>query len=150
MAKIAYNGMELEEFTSDKPVIFDPPKKCIVWMKNNNGNCVELGTAWIHDVIAYLPRKYCKVFTANDMFEHCAMIPEKPAPRRATKQEFARWIAQGKGEWKERCSDYAFVQWDSYRDAEANEPCSEKIVVRKWDDTEWHEPTVDYIGLEEK
>lgn len=31
MATIKYNGMELEEFTSDKPVIFDPPIECICW-----------------------------------------------------------------------------------------------------------------------
>jgi hypothetical protein len=24
-----------------------------------------------------------------------------------------------------------------------------KIKVRKWDDTEWHEPTVEYMGLED-
>ena len=25
-----------------------------------------------------------------------------------------------------------------------------RLLVRKWDDTEWHEPTVDYLGIEEK
>ena len=26
-----YKGKELKEFTSDKPVVFDPPKKMVVW-----------------------------------------------------------------------------------------------------------------------
>lgn len=102
-------------------------------------------------VCAVIPYRSCgRVITRGGAFEYCAEIPEEPKPRRATKQELARWIAQGKGEWKERYSDYAFVQWDSYREAEANEPCNETIVVRKWEDTDWHEPTVDYLGLEAK
>lgn len=25
--------------------------------------------------------------------------------------------------------------------------CDKSIVVRKWSDTEWHKPTIDYMGL---
>ena len=30
------------------------------------------------------------------------------------------------------------------------EQIMDEIKVRKWSDTEWHEPTVDYMGLEDK
>lgn len=136
-----YKGIELKEIT--EPQIFDPPKKMLVW--NNT-----MDYAIQSMIVAIVERMdgLCAMCYDGETYPHCTEIPEEPKPRRATKQEFARWIAQGKGEWKERYSDYAFVQWDSYREAEANEPCSEKIVVRKWDDTEWHEPTVDYMGIE--
>lgn len=148
MATINYNGMELEEFTSDKPVIFDPPKKCIVWMNNLNCNCVELGTAWIHDVVAYLPRKSCKVFTVNDMFEHCAIIPEKPAPRRATNIELTKWLARGNGMVKNN-NNTIFASMGGYNLEKLNNTCAEWVKVRKWDDTEWHAPDVEYMGITE-
>lgn len=84
--------------------------------------------------------------TDTHCYKYCAEIPKS---RRATKQELARWIAKGKGEWKDRSSDYAYVQWDSYRETEANEQCNERIVVRKLSDEKWHEPTIDYMGIEE-
>ena len=31
-----------------------------------------------------------------------------------------------------------------------NEALDESFTVRKWDDTEWHKPTREYIGLEDK
>lgn len=31
METIDYNGMKLEEFTSDKPITFEPAKKMFVW-----------------------------------------------------------------------------------------------------------------------
>jgi hypothetical protein len=30
-----------------------------------------------------------------------------------------------------------------------NEPVDENVLVRKWDDEEWHEATIDYLGIKE-
>ena len=74
---------------------------------------------------------------------------EKPAPRKATWLEVAKWCATGNG-----------LVYDTNRDIidtgimfkpdNEHEPIMDELKVRKWGDTEWHEPTVDYIGLEEK
>ena len=32
----------------------------------------------------------------------------------------------------------------------ANEPVAGKFIVRKWDATEWHSPTREYLGLKDK
>ena len=95
MATIKYKDMELEEIT--EPQIFDPPRKCFVWDYN-----IEEGET--RDVLSIFPessglsdRVYTKPGTS---FKHCALLPEKPAPRMATNRELARWLAQGNGEVK--------------------------------------------------
>lgn len=82
--------------------------------------------------------------------EECAEIHDPPKPRRATNRELARWLAQGNGEWiNVKCdtstsSDYLY-EYEKY-----DEPLIKDIRVRKWSDTEWHEPTVDYLGIDDK
>ena len=74
-------------------------------------------------------------------------LPYPPKPRRATNRELARWLAQGNGELLvgNRIRDYGF----EYEIHECDFPALETWKVRKWEDTEWHEPDVDYMGLEE-
>lgn len=144
MAKIAYNGMEkLEEITETK--VFDEPHDMFVW--NNSDNVPTR-----RSVCAIIPYRHAgSVITTNGAYEHCAEIPEKPAPRMATNRELARWLAQGNGELADKTDNYnlAYTNYDYLIDR-SEEFVSDSIEVRKWDDTEWHEPTVDYIGLEEK
>ena len=144
MATINYNGMELEEVTT--PQIFDPPKRMLVW--DNSAN-IKIGI-----VAAILPGVGFPVATIDEdgiiqaFHLYCAEIPDPPKPRRATWLEVARWCATGKG-----------LVYDTYRDKidtgimfksfEKGEPIMDEIKVRKWEDTEWHEPTVEYLGLEE-
>ena len=145
-----YNGFEVKEFTSDKPVVFDPPKQMLCW--NNEGDIP--GKLEVH---AYLPASgCCPVKCWNCNMAHCAEIPEiskEPKPRRATNRELAKWLAHGNGE-----KSYAFADGSGYSVScdfiydltEENRPLPEhdRLLVRKWDDTEWHEPTADYMGLE--
>ena len=142
MAKNAYNGMEkLEEITETK--VFDEPHDMFVW--NNSDNVPTR-----RSVCAIIPYRHAgSVITTNGAYEHCAEIPEKPAPRKATWLEVAKWCATGNG-----------LVYDTNRDRidtgimfkpdNEHEPIMDELKVRKWGDTEWHEPTVDYIGLEEK
>ena len=143
-----YKDIELKEFTSDKPVVFDPPKKMLVW----DG---IMDTPLEAKVYSYMPAWRYPVGTSAQTFCHCAEIPEEPKSRRATNRELARWLAQGNGE-KNRLDEYekegvVFVSIEfTYESGDANLPVDECYFVRKWDDKEWHEPTADYIGLEDE
>lgn len=142
MATIKYNGMELDEVT--EPQIFDPPKKCVVWDDNYLSPCEK-------DVIAIFPDsaklKMNVIDTALYRYKHCAILPEKPASRRATWIEVAKWCAMGNG-----------LVYDNYRNKfdtgimftpySANQPIDDNIKIRKWDEDKWHEPTIDYMGIE--
>lgn len=143
-----YKGIELKEFTSDTPMVFDPPKKMICWDDKTY-------TAIPQHVCAFVPNReegLSAVISKSSHWQHCAEIPE---PRRATNRELARWLAQGNGEKKyvddtepdDGCF-YASNEY-TYECACADDSVPEEFLVRKWDDKEWHEPTVDYMGLEE-
>ena len=80
----------------------------------------------------------------GNFFQHCAEIPEEQKPRRATNRELSKWLAEGKGACK--CSNgYTDTAWN-YEFYDETVP--DYVKVRKWDDTEWHEPGADYMGIE--
>ena len=148
MATINYNGMELEIL---EPQVFDCPKTCVVWDIDNpspNGFSVK-------QVLAVLPmlfREYAGIkpviTTDRTQWNFCALLPDPPKPHRATNRELAWWLAQGNGEMQnlERGS---IVTTSVYSHNEEYEDCPESQMVRKWSDTEWHEPTAEYLGLED-
>lgn len=147
MATINFNGMELEEVT--EPQIFDPPKKCVVFDSYDEKKSV------VRNVVAVLPASFntcggiLSVITEEKQYwKHCALLPDPPKPRRATNRELARWLALGNGECL-GSQDDADTAWN-YPMESSNVPLREGAKVRKWSDTEWHEPTVDYMGLEDK
>ena len=130
-----YKGKELKEFTSDKPVIFDPPKKMVVWDYGMHPREER--------VIAYVAGGDAPVVTADNHWDYCAEIPEEPKPRMATNRELARWLAQGNGQ---RFGDNDFAATSTFATFSDDEDDAVKgQLVRKWDDDEWHEPTVDYL-----
>ena len=135
-----YKGIELKEFTSEKPVIFDPPKRMLVW------DYVD-GTPIEKDVIAFIPNRYHKVIEQTSIYIHCSEIPEVLC-RRATNRELAKWLVQGNGQYKTGGSPRLWTEhpYDIGYDEEA---CPNTIKVRKWCDKEWHEPTREYLGLED-
>ena len=132
-----YKGIELTEVT--EPKLFDPPKKMLVW--GCSENITEL------DVYAITSRKDFPVICENSTWGHCAEIPKVPESKLVTYRELARWLSEGNGEvmWsKTVCSNW------NYSNDEENKDLDESFTVRKWDDTEWHKPTREYIGLEDK
>ena len=132
-----YKGIELTEVT--EPKLFDPPKKMLVWGRYEN--ITEL------DVYAITSRKDFPVICENSTWKHCAEIPKVPESKLVTYRELARWLSEGNGEvmWsKTICSNW------NYSNDDENEALDESFTVRKWDDTEWHKPTREYIGLEDK
>jgi len=146
MATINYNGMELEEVT--EPQIFDPPKKCVVF------DSYDEKMSTIRNVVAVLPASFNKcggilsVITEEKQYwKHCAILPDHPKPRRATNRELSRWLAHGNGEWgisKFGVIDKAEIGW-FYDTGYEKQTLQSHLRVRKWSDTEWHEPTVDYL-----
>ena len=126
-----YNGIELEEVT--EPQIFTPPKTMIVW--DDDENTVE------RTVCAIVDREGFRVITSNSIWKHCANIPEE-ATNLATNRELARWLAEGNGEAKVVTN--VFIHW-TYGELEANKNVDDNVSVRKWSDTEWHEPTREYL-----
>lgn len=137
-----YNGIELKEFTSDKPIAFSTPRPMLVWDDDDR-------TCRYADVLAYLPESTSPVIEDCSFWQHCAEIPEEPKPRRATNLELAKWLAQGNGLCKNRNGTGGPI-WTNIGVSELtlNDECCQSWVIRKWEDTEWHEPTVDYLGLE--
>ena len=135
-----YKGIELKEFTSEKPVIFDPPKRMLVWDYNDE-------TPTEVEVLAFIPNRYHKVIEQMSLSIHCAEIPEVLC-RRATNRELAKWLVQGNGQYKTGGSPRLWTEhpYDIGYDEEA---CPNTIKVRKWCDKEWHEPTREYLGLED-
>ena len=132
-----YKGIELKEVT--EPQIFDPPKKMLVWWHYERIN--EL------DVYAITSRKDFPVICENSTWKHCAEIPEVLESKLATYRELARWLSEGNGEVM--CSETICSNWN-YSNDEENKYLDESFTVRKWDDTEWHKPTREYLGLEDK
>lgn len=137
-----YDGMKLEEVT--EPQVFDAPREMLAW------NSVHPTKRMI---VAILPGGTAVDIDRN-WLSHCAYVPEKAAPRRATHRELSRWLAQGNGEYTrgiEVSGKGPYTKTSIYYDASlSNSPVDDAAKVRKWDDADWHEPTADYLGLEDK
>ena len=138
-----YNGIELKEFTSDRAVLFDPPKRMLVW--NFDKVIVQA------NIVAYIPG-YHQGAAVGDYgrYDHCAEIPEEPKPKRMTNRQLAEWLAKGNGE-KKRLDEYekedvvfASIEF-TYELGDADLPVDECYFIRRWNETEWHEPTVDFF-----
>lgn len=136
-----YNGIKLTEVTRSQ--IVNPPKKMLVW--DYDPGCLLKA-----DVLAIVNGRESgyPVITKTGTYRHCAEIPEEPKPRRATNKELSKWLAKGHGEYTD--AKYSVSSYSTYAylfDSEESE-VSCNILVRKWDDVGWHEPTVDYMGIE--
>ena len=134
-----YKGIELQEFESEKPVLFDPPRKMLVWNDCDNEPFKE-------NVFAFIPNRLHPVIETDCAFEHCAEMP-KVMCRRATNRELAKWIVLGNGQYK--VSGGRIWTEHHYDIGQDDDACSNFIKVRKWCDNEWHEPTLEYLGLED-
>ena len=134
-----YKGIELNEFTSDKPVVFDPPKRMLVWDYNDE-------TPTEVEVLAFIPNRYRNVIEQTCAYIHCAEIPDKGSEL-ATNRELAKWLVLGNGQYQ--VSGGRIWTEHHYDIGQDDDACSKFIKVRKWCDKEWHEPTLEYLGLED-
>lgn len=134
-----YKGIELKEFESDKPVFFDPPRKMLAW--DYDGTPTEV------EVLAFIPNRRHRVIDKMFVYIHCAEIPEVMC-HRATNRELAKWLVLGNGQYRVSGGIRIWTE-HPYDIGQDDDACSKFIKVRKWDDKEWHEPTREYLGLEE-
>lgn len=137
-----YKGKELLEIT--EPQVFSPPKKMLVINELDDAFKEEYVVAIIDNGTNYrviVEEGTCK-FTC---YQACYEIPEDPKPRIATRRELSKWLAQGNGEFIQPhviSSNFSYCPGDEDNTVEGH------YQVRKWDDTDWHEPDVQYMGIE--
>lgn len=132
-----YKGIELVEVTKDQ--IFDRPKLMLVW-DESYGIPVQC------EVCAIVSRtSEYRVICKNSTWKHCAEIPE---PKPVTQRELARWLARGNGEVKFNPEFRNCYSQFSYVDRDADSPVPKSYTVRKYEDTEWHFVTREYLGLD--
>lgn len=135
-----YHGIELQPIT--KPQIFDPPKELLVWDREDDTPKVQV-------VWGIAPNKvyslYC-VLSLQGSYKYCAEIPQPPQPKRATFKQLVEWLARGNG---------VFLYGDCVRmhliltlDGE-NDIIEEGYKIRPFGSTEWLDPTLDNMGMEE-
>lgn len=142
-----HEEMELKEIT--EPQIFNPPKEMLVW-DFHKSDATRQYVAAIIPGVSFPVTTVCKD-KRSACFIHCAEIPEElePKPRRVTNRELARWLAQGNGEVNIHNTE--IHTYFNYTPENADCECKEEVFkVRKWDDDEWYEPTVEYMNLEDK
>lgn len=144
-----WKGIELKKIT--EPQIYDPPKKMVVW----NTQCNKIEERTVYAIVkdakgdTWAITHPCFIGDILEYWAYCAEIPEETKPRRATNRELAKWLAQGNGEVQDKSSLYCTFISFNYGPKLEDNPVIEYYKVRKWDDTEWHEPTVDYLGIKE-
>ena len=134
-----YKGIELKEFESGKPVVFDPPKLMLVWNDSDDEPSKD-------NVFAFIPNRCYPVIGTDDNLDHCAEMPEVMC-RRATNRELAKWLVLGNGQYQ--VSGGRIWTEHHYDIGQDDDACSKFIKVRKWCDKEWREPTLEYLGLED-
>ena len=136
-----YHGIELKEVT--KQQVFDPPKEMLVWDDEPSGIYKKVVCAIASKRLEY------PVLTIGGTYRHCAEIP-KSELNSVTYLELSQWLAKGNGRWrKAACMKMTYTNL-SYDESVENEPVDDSSLVRKWKDTEWHKPTREYLGLEDK
>ena len=133
-----YKGKELKEITT--PQIFDPPKEMLVW------DSVFPEKHEVCAIVKYKNGNTVAITDPNNRWQHCAEIPEESKPRRATNRELSNWLVVGKGEYRNQIG--LVSNYYTYDESETNMEVCSHFKVRKWIDTEWHEPTVDYMGID--
>ena len=73
--------------------------------------------------------------------------------RKGTYRDIARWLAHGNGEVTEgikidgKGPNVKSSLW--YSAEKSDDTVSNEVRIRNWDDTEWHVPTVNYMGIEQ-
>ena len=140
-----YKGIELKDI-ADTPQLVNPPRDMLVWDDGDTEPTKERVFAVVASTL-----KDCRVIVERNnsclRYSHCAEIPEEPKPRRATWKQLAYWLMDGKGlvvdDYTSRVDTGVF-----FNRIDLDEEVSENLKVMRRDDTDWHEPTLEYMELE--
>jgi len=137
-----YKGIELKKITT--PQVFDPPKHLLVWDNFTAQYDPIIDT--VYAIIRLTDGTTEVIGGCCRRWNCCAEIPEEPKPRRATNRELAKWLAIGIGEYRNQIG--LVTNAYTYDESESDKEVCTHFKVRIWNDAEWHEPTVDYMGIE--
>lgn len=77
------------------------------------------------------------------------MVHKADTDRNVTQRELSRWLARGNGEICFYRDDVLSDIKLSYYNYESDDEPVTEVMVRRWEETEWHHPTYKYFGLEE-
>lgn len=151
-----YKGKELKEANGADYPLGNPPKKMLVWT-GNSIKPIERDVLGFYRGLWLTP----SVMGVNQ-YAYAAEIPAEEETL-LTNRELAKWLAQGNGQvcfddktknfgkdtdgnrFKAMCSA---IDWTYFG---ADDFFVTDVLVRKWDDTEWHKPTREYaFGEEDK
>lgn len=145
-----YKGKELKDI-SRTPQVIVPPRYMLVWDEQQERVGVFPVTPLVVKVLAIVDSKVPngRVIAEHGStflrYGHCADIPKL----RVTNRQLSRWLAEGNGEAKHTGIDDALASANyTYVDSRCDEEVPGYMKVRKWGDTDWHEPTLEYMGLE--
>lgn len=118
-------------------VYFDPNYKLkLAHEQGKRIECKRKGDAW--EDWDYTPSP-----AWLDDHEYRIMSEENPI----TNRELAQWLVEGYGQFTYMSGNEAMYHY-SYTRSEDDTPIHKDIRVRLWKDSEWHEPTREYMGLE--
>lgn len=67
----------------------------------------------------------------------------KQSDKICTNRQLEKWLAQGNGE---STTGTVVTSNHTYKKEDANDEV-EDFLVRRWDDEDWHKPTLDYMGI---
>ena len=69
------------------------------------------------------------------------LVSEPEKKRRMTNYELAKWLAEGNGQKREGENNFLYTTY-AYKDGDSK-PCRKGVIIRGWNETEWHEPEVE-------
>lgn len=143
-----YNGKELIPITTTD--VQSLPKRMLVWDTLSNNAEERIVIALVKDKFDKIYAIAQHAFTSGiAIWDYCAEIPKV---RLATNSELSQWLAKGNGEIRlenelHLDKKYVYTHWNyDYKDA--NKTVMSPVLVKKFEDYEWHEPTIDYLGIQ--
>lgn len=128
------------EYPIGDEVNYDDAKKAFDECKN----IVELTFPTVESIDNFI--QILKEYKHKFFYKNLA---EESKPRRATNRELAKWLSQGNGEMRYEQKQHVYYSSTCFDyDIDNEDEPRFGIQVRKWDDTDWYEPTADYMGIE--
>lgn len=103
----------------------------------------------IHSCIDCKYCKYCNTaplrgpcancYSIHSDGDHDGFIQRKR--KRMTNRQLAKWLADGNGQKIEGKNKFVYTTY-AYKDGDST-PCRKGVLIRGWNETEWHEPEVE-------
>lgn len=130
-----YNGQDVELITEGywpEGVLLIQSNYCDEW---NAPSCKAI---CLHNGMAFYIDGH-----VGRYFEHWAILPTKPAPRRLTNREVSTLCKKG---WDTADGEWVYLYWH-YKKEYENDPTPQGVTLRAPSSDEWLEPTSDLLEV---